>query len=302
MTAAPPAGRASTAGGARPRLLLVLLTVAWAVAWPAIKLGVAEVPPIWYACLRYLIATVCLLAVVAWRDGLMWPSAADRRLVAVSGSLQMAAYSALTGLALTRLPPGRAAVLAFSTPLWVVPLAAWRLRERSSTHARVGVGLGLAGVLAIAAPGLRTNGAEGTLAYALLLGASAAWAVSIVCVRAHRFDAPPLALAPWQTLVATTLLGPLAWAVEGRLPPVGWDGMASLAYVGPVATAFAYWAVVEAGRHYPASTMAVALLATPALGLVISALALGEAVDAPLLAGLVLVGAGIRLATHPAAG
>jgi drug/metabolite transporter (DMT)-like permease len=64
-----------------------------------------------------------------------------------------------------------------------------------------------------------------------------------------------------------------------------------------VATAFAYWAVVEAGRHYPASTMAVALLATPALGLVISALTLGEGVDASLLLGVVLVGAGIRLAT-----
>ena len=209
----------------------------------------------------------------------------------------MAAYSALTGLALTRLPPGRASVLAFSTPLWVVPLAAWRLRERISPRARLGVGLGLAGVLAIAAPVLRADGTGLRLAYALLLGASAAWAVSIVYVRAHRFGAPALALAPWQTLVAATLLGPLAWAVEGRLPPIGWYGIASLAYVGPVATAFAYWAVVEAGRHYPASTMAVALLATPALGLVISALTLGEAVDVPLLVGVVLVGAGIRVAT-----
>ncbi|HET9726739.1 MAG TPA: DMT family transporter, partial [Gemmatimonadales bacterium] len=138
----------------------------------------------------------------------------------------------------------------------------------------------------------------GRLAYAMLVGAAAAWAVSIVWVRAHRFDAPALALAPWQTLVAAALLAPVAWVVEGRLPPIGWSGIASLAYVGPVATAFAYWAVVEAGRHYPASTMAMALLATPALGLVISALTLGEAVDAPLLLGLVLVGAGIRLAAR----
>jgi drug/metabolite transporter (DMT)-like permease len=272
------------------------VTIAWAVAWPAIKLGVSAVPPLWYACLRYGLATVCLFA-VAGREGLVWPSAADRRLVAVSGTLQMAVYSALTALALTRLPAGRAAVLAFSTPLWVVPLAAWRLRERMAPCAPVGVGLGLAGVLVIAAPALRANGAGARLADALLLGASAAWAVSIVYVRAHRFAAPALALAPWQTLVAATLLGPLAWLAEGPLPPLGSHGIASLAYVGPVATAFAYWAVVEAGRYYPASTIAMALLATPALGLMISALTLGEAVDAPLLLGMVLVGAGIRLAT-----
>jgi drug/metabolite transporter (DMT)-like permease len=282
---------------ARPWLLLVLLTVAWGVGWPAIKLGVSAVPPIWYACLRYLIATVCLVGVVGRRGGLAWPSAADRRLVGVSGTLQMAAYSALTGLALTRLPPGRASVLAFSTPIWVVPLAAARLRERISRRALAGVGLGLAGVVAIAAPALRAGGRGSGLAYALLLGASAAWAVSIVYVRQHRFGAPALALAPWQTLVAATLLGPLAWMLEGRLSPIGWPGIASLAYVGPVATAFAYWAVVEAGRHYPASTLATALLATPVVGLMISALTLGEALDAPLLLGLVLVATGIRLAT-----
>jgi drug/metabolite transporter (DMT)-like permease len=288
----------SPGAGPRPRELLVLLIVAWGVSWPAIKVGVSAVPPIWYACLRYVIATVCLFGVVGRRGGVAWPSAEDRRLVGVSGTLQMAAFSALIGLALTRLPPGRASVLAFSTPLWVVPLAAWRLRERITPRALAGVGLGLAGVLVIAAPALRGHEAGEEIAYAMLLGASAAWAVSIVYVRAHRFGAPALALAPWQTLVAATLLGPLAWVVEGRLPPIGWSGVASLAYVGPVATAFAYWAVVEVGRHYPASTVATALLAAPAVGLVVSALTLGEAIDAPLLLGLVLVGVGIRLATQ----
>ena len=52
----------------------------------------------------------------------------------------MAAYSALTALALTILPPGRASVLAFSTPIWVVPLAAWRLQERAPRAALFGVG------------------------------------------------------------------------------------------------------------------------------------------------------------------
>ena len=132
----------------------------------------------------------------------------------------MAAYSGLTALALTVLPPGRASVLAFSTPLWVVPLAAWHLQERASRAALFGVGLGLLGVLVIAAPSLHAEQAEQILAYAMLLAAAAAWAISIFIVRVHRFTASPLALAPWQMAFAACLLLPLAFLVEGTPQPI----------------------------------------------------------------------------------
>ena len=132
----------------------------------------------------------------------------------------MAAYSALTAFALTILPPGRASVLAFSTPIWVVPLAAWWLHERASPAALLGTGLGLLGVLAIAAPALHPDGGKQVFAYAMLLAAAVSWAISIVAVRAHRFTATALALAPWQTLVAACLLLPVALVVEGVPRPV----------------------------------------------------------------------------------
>jgi len=86
--------------------------------------------------------------------------------------------------------------------------------------------------------------------------------------------------------------------VEAAPHPIEANGAASLVYVALIATAFAYWAVVEVGRHVRASTMSMALLATPSLGILISALTLGEAVEASLVAGVVLIGVGIRLATN----
>jgi drug/metabolite transporter (DMT)-like permease len=284
-------------GGHRHRVLLALLIASWAISWPLIKVGVAAVPPIWYACFRYAIAASCLFVLVAARREAALPPRADWPLVAISGVLQMAAYSALAALALTVLPPGRASVLAFSTPLWVVPLAACWLRERVSRTALFGTGLGLAGVLAIAAPALDADGGEQVLAYGMLLAAAVAWAISIVAVRAHRFTATTLALAPWQMLVAACLLLPVALVFEGRPRPVGPSGAASLAFVGPVATAFAYWAVVETGRHFRAAVLSMALLAAPALGILISAVGLGESVGASLIAGMLLIAAGIRLVT-----
>ena len=280
----------------RPRLLLALLVASWAVSWPLIKVGVATVPPLWFACLRYAIAAPCLFALAAGRREAAWPPRGDRALVAVSAIFQMAAYSGMTAIALTILPPGRASVLAFSTPIWVVPLAAVWLRERMPARALIGAALGVAGAAVIAAPALRLDGSAPAMAYALLLAAAGSWAISIVAVRAHRFTAATLALAPWQALLAAGLLLPVALAFEGAPAPLAPAAAASLAFVGPVATAFAYWAVVEAGRHFTASTLSTALLATPPVGLLISALTLGEAVDAPLVIGAACIALGIRLA------
>jgi drug/metabolite transporter (DMT)-like permease len=283
-----------------PRVLLAILVLTWAISWPAIKIGVTTVPPIWYACFRYGVAAFCVFAFAVMSRSISLPPRADWPLVAVSGVFQMAVYSALTGLALTVLPPGRASVLAFSTPIWVIPLAAWRLREYPSRSVLLGAGLGIAGILTIAAPSFHPDGGRQMIAYGMLLGAAAAWAMSIVLVRAHRFTATALALAPWQMLVAACLLLPIAIIVEGVPPPLGTSAMASLFFVGPVATAFAYWAMVEAGRHLPAGAISTALLATPALGISISAVALGEMVGPSLIGGVAMIAIGIRLAAHRA--
>ncbi|MGD9828371.1 MAG: DMT family transporter [Hyphomicrobiaceae bacterium] len=277
--------------------LLLLLILTWAVSWPVIKVGVGEVPPIWFGVLRYAIATACVFALVLMTGGLQVPPRQDWSLILVSGALQMAAYSALTGIALVSLPPGRASVLAFSTPIWVVPLAAWWLGERVPVRSAAGAVIGLIGVAAIASPSLVLQETTSLLAYACLMGASAAWALSIVYVRSHCFTASAFTLAPWQMLVSTVLLLPIAIAAEGPPPAIGMTGAMSLAFVGPVSTGFAYWAVVEACRHFRASTMSMALLATPSLGILISAITLGERIDGLLIAGVAMVALGIWLAT-----
>jgi len=279
----------------RARWLLVFLVVIWGASWPVIKVGVTSVPPIWFACLRYVVGMVCLVAVAALRGELTLPSLSDWKLVVVSGVLQMAMYSALTAVALTQLPPGRSSVLAFSTPLWVVPLSVWWLGEPLPWIRLTGVGAGLAGVLVIASPGLRATGFGQRAPYILLLCAAAGWAISIVFVRAHRFRASALSLAPWQMLVAALLLVPCAIGLNGELPPLDMRGLLTLAYVGPVATAFAYWAMVEIGRHVRATTVSMALLTVPGVGLLISTQIFKETVDAPFILGFALIGAGVLL-------
>lgn len=278
-----------------PVALLVSLIVIWAVSWPIIKVGVRDVTPVWFAVLRYVIGLAAMLPLVIWVKGIEFPPKKDWALILVSGVLQMGTYAALMAFALRTLPAGRGSVIAYSTPLWVVPLGALWLDEKVVRLAAAGVVTGLAGLFIIAAPSFRLNQIDDAIAYAALIGASLAWAITIVYIRGHKFGSSPLALAPWQMAVAALFLLPFALYLEGVPQEFGNNALLSLAFVGPVSTAFAYWAVVEVGRHFRANVIAVALLSTPCLGTVIANLTLGEAIDAPLIAGLVLVAAGISL-------
>src|SRR5262245_34971071 len=80
---------------------------------------------------------------------------------------------------------------------------------------------------------------------------------------------------------------------RGASPSLNMRGLASLAYVGPVATAFAYWAMVEVGQYVRATTISMTLLAVPCVGLLISALTFHETINVSLGLGVALVGAGV---------
>jgi drug/metabolite transporter (DMT)-like permease len=68
-----------------------------------------------------------------------------------------------------------------------------------------------------------------------------------------------------------------------------------LAFNGPVSTAFAVWAWLSVNRALPAITSSLGSLGVPVVGLVASALVLGERVDAATMIGLAAIVGGLVL-------
>jgi drug/metabolite transporter (DMT)-like permease len=99
---------------------------------------------------------------------------------------------------------------------------------------------------------------------------------------------------PWQALLATCVLAPLALLFEG-IPHPSWSArlVLLLVYGGSVGIALPYWAVQTVNRNLPAITTALALLAVPVVGVVCSSVALGEPVGATLIMAMALIISGI---------
>jgi drug/metabolite transporter (DMT)-like permease len=161
----------------------------------------------------------------------------------------------------------------------------------------VGVLVGLAGLVTLFNPlALDWSVRDVVLGNLAILAGALLWALSILHIRAHRWVSTPFALIPWETLLATALLVPIAL---GTTAPVPADWSASfvvlLLYLGIVGTAVAYWATATASRHLPVVTTSVGLLATPVVSVITATLWLGEPLTPSLVMAIVLVLGGVAI-------
>lgn len=277
--------------------MLCLVVLAWGVNWPITKMIVREVSPLWSTAFRCAIAAFALGTLLAARGLFIVPKRGDVPVVLSTALLHMCAYSALVAAGLQFLPAGRAIVLGYTTPIWVVIGARIFLSERITTGKAIGVASGLAGLAVIFSPGsLDWNDRYAFFGTGLIMLAAFCWAANIIYVRAHRWISSPFQLAFWQAALAFVVLSVTALIVDG-LPHVDWTLrlVGLLLFSGIVCTALAYWAMSVANRSLPAVTTSLGLLATPALGIVSGVVLLGEPWEPSLLIALALLVGGIAI-------
>lgn len=281
----------------RTAALLGLVVLLWGVNWPIMKVGLQFMPPLWFATLRTLLGALTLFALLSATGRLRLPPRADLSVVLSVGVLQVGVFLALTHCALKFVDAGRSAILAYTTPLWVVPLAALFLREPLGLPRLAAVALGAGGLAVLFNPlAVDYGDSRQLLGNGLLLAGAMVWATTIVHVRAHRWHSTPLDLMPWQMLLGALVILPLALLLEPA-PQVRWSTELALilAYNGPIASAFCYWAFVTVNRGFSATTTSLGSLGVPVVGVLVSAWALGEPLTAAKLGGLALISAGVAV-------
>ncbi len=284
---------------------LVLMVLLWGLSWPATRMALDVVPPLWLATLRFASAGLCIFVFVGLRGGLRLPARGDWPIVASVGLLQMAAFSGMGMIAMTRTDTSHAVLLAYTTPLWAV-LAGWLLLGQVPRRLQfAALGAGLAGIALICSPGEMDWSGDGALSGALLLLAAAiCWSLVILHVRGHRWVGSPLALAPWQMLVATLPLAGMARVLEGVPQEVALTPrlLELLVFIGPVATSACFVISTEHGRRISTFAMSNFTLGVPLVGVLASVLLLGNRLSGVFVLGLALIVGGVVLAAAASLG
>jgi drug/metabolite transporter (DMT)-like permease len=292
-------GRASSLRRDTAVLLLAAVAIGWGTAWPVTKAILQDVPPLWTTALRCAIGTATLFAISVGRRGLTIPQRADAAVVLNVALLHMVAFAGLVSLGLQFVPAGRSVVLGYTTPLWVMLGARIFLGEVLTQARAIGISVGVLGVLLLFNPSAFVwQDRTALFGNLLILLGALCWTASILHVRAHRWISSPFGLVPWQALLATATLAPIAFLFEG-LPQIEWSARLAmlLIYGGAVGVALPYWAMQCLNRELPATTTALGLLAVPLVGVACSSIMLGESLDATLVIAALLIISGIAIGT-----
>ena len=275
---------------------VLLFSSAWPVTKEAIGQGAA---PIWFALGRTAMSTLVTLVLLAAMGRLAWPGRRDMPFFLSVALSQLALFFICVHLALVWVQAGRTSVITSVTLVFTVPASVLLLRERVPRRRWIAVAMGVAGIVLLMGPWSIDWTAPGVLlGHAFLLVAAAAVGVPMLVIRMRPPALSMVQLLPWSFGLASLVLLPFAWVLE---PPGQWGSgaLVALFYVGGIAGPIGTWCYLLTMVHLPVVVASVGFLMTPAAGLLLSALWLGEKLGLDLAIGTALIIGGVAVSVIP---
>lgn len=260
----------------RDLLLLVLLTLFWGLNWPIMKLGVAELPPLYF---RSICIAGGLVVIAAWAVArgisLRVPRGAWPAIVRLALP-NVIVWHLLAIVAIRMLPSGRAAILGYTMPIWAVVFGLLFFRERPLPRHWLGVLAAAIGIVLLLASEF-TSLAGAPLGTLLMLAAAASWGYGTHLMRRHLTGMPIIALTFWMlvlTLAAMVAAATMFELAQWRMPtPLEW---ALIAYNMVLAIAFCQVVWSMLARKLPPAASGLSVMMIPVLGVFSGMLILGE--------------------------
>ena len=270
--------------------VLAALTFAWGFNWTAMKVALAEVPPWTFRsfCLG-LGSAVLFAALRAGGQPLGVPRAQWGRL-ALLAFLNITCWNMLVAFGVAMIPSGRAAILAYTMPVWSIPLSVWLLGERITRRKLTGLVLGLAALALLLGEAAASLGAA-PLGSLLVLGAALTWALGTVLQKRLPMRMPAGAYTAWIMLMGGVpiFVGTLLFEDLRSLRDVGLWAWAGVLYNVLISFAFAHWAWIKIATSVPVSVFSISMLVIPVIGVLSGIVFLGERPSLAEVAALLLV-------------
>lgn len=273
----------------------ILLSVLWGFSFPAISVGLRDIPPVLFASFRYDVAAVLLLAAAALTVDWIPRTRGDVEAV-IGGGVFLIAGNGFLFVGQQTVPSGVAAILQglvpIATSLWALVL----LDERVSRVGALGIVVGFIGVGLVVRPTPENVVSGGFVGKLLILAQVVCVSLGGVVVQGAESSLRSTPRAGWSMLVGAALLHVVSLAVG---EPVTFDyspmALASVVYLGVFATALAFYLFFTLlDRHGALETSLVGYV-VPIVATLVGVVLLDEPITGLTIVGFVVVFCGFLL-------
>ncbi len=282
----------------KARVVWLILCCIWGSTWLFIKIGLADLPPLTFAGIRFVLASLVLTSLVLLRRVRLPRSGKEWALIAITGVLTFTLNYGLVFWGEQHISSGLAAVLQSTFPAFGLVIAHFYLPQERMTPGRVvGVLLGVFGVAVIFSDQLSIAGSMALLGSMALVLSAFFGSYGNVLVKAYGGRIDPQMLAAGQMVCGFVPLLTIGIPTEGNPMHFHWTTMAvvSLLYLvlvgSVVAFALYYWLV----RHMDVTNTMLIALVTPAVAVILGMIVLHEKLNWRLLAGGACIISGLGL-------
>lgn len=277
--------------------LLLLLGLIWGGSFFFARIAVLEVPPFTLVFLRLFLAALALHIYLHGRFGLYQSLAAHWRSFAVMGFVNNALPHTLIFFGQTEIGAGLASILNATTPIWTVLIAnRWTADEKLTAGKIGGCLAGLAGTAVLIGPSITT--AASAPLWALVLPVVAAMSYGVAGTYGKRFRSLPAPVSATGQLTASTLMMLPVCAFTDQpwtLPAPSMQAVAAILALALISTAFAYLLFFRILATAGATNASLVTLIVPPSAILLGAIFLRERLEAPDIAGMLLIGFGLVL-------
>jgi drug/metabolite transporter (DMT)-like permease len=282
----------------KARVVWLVLCCIWGSTWLFIKLGLADLPPLSFAAIRFVIASAILWVLVAARK--LQPPHGRREwlLLAGTGVLGFTVNYGLIFWGEQYISSGLAAVLQSTIPLFGLIIAHLHLpAERMTVAKLVGVLLGVFGVGVIFSNQLTLAGPRALAGCVAIVISAIGAAYSNVLVKAYGGKFEPTTIAATQMTFGLIPMLVIGLATEGNPLQLRWTTTAifSLLYLAIVGSVIAfilyYWLV----QHMDVTKTMLIALVTPMFAVLLGLVVLDERLNWRTLVGAALIMSSIAL-------
>ncbi len=280
----------------RDSLLAAAVATIWGFNFVVIDWGMAGVPPLVFAAVRFTAVVVPAVFVVRR------PEAPWRVVAAVGVFMSLGQFGYLYASMAAGMPPGLAALVLQAQVIFTVLIAAGVLHELPTRGQAAGV---LLGSIGLAVVGVGRGGHVSAAALALCLLGALSWGIGNVVSRSSGVRGG-LSLTVWSALVVPVPLLALALALDGpavvgdALVSLSWQAGLSTLYTAGLASLVGYGVFNTLLARNPPSAVVPWVLLAPAVAMVSAWLLLGQRPNVAELSGGAVLILGVLVAMRPA--